>query len=123
MVCDLYHFPFSVSLVEDVLGLVTCTVNQVLVFPTVKPPDLMNLRTTNSIRINPGEKNRSLVFRNPIRLKSSFIFERSSPGREGRRSSHENEVIALLPDLPCRDNEHFHEERIRKSLFGLYHHL
>ena len=29
----------------------------------------------------------------------------------------------LLPDLPCRDNEHFHEERIWKSLFGLYHHL
>jgi len=25
--------------------------------------------------------------------------------------------------LPCRDNEHFHEERIWKSLFRLYHHL
>jgi hypothetical protein len=45
--------------VENVLGFVTCIVNQDLVFPTVKPPDLMNLWTMNPNRAHPPLRARS----------------------------------------------------------------
>jgi hypothetical protein len=41
---------------------------------------------------------------------------------EKGQASVENEVIPLLPYLPGRDNEEFHEEIMMHLRFGFLHH-
>ena len=59
----------------------------------------------------------------PMSLKPSFFTEGALPRDKRRPTPIKDEVISLLPNLPCRNDEELHEKGIMRLSFSLLHHL
>jgi hypothetical protein len=75
-----------------------------------------------SERVEETKENGALVRTKSGRLENCFLEEATFPIMEKGQASVENEVIPLLPYLPGRDNEEFHEEIMMHLRFGFLHH-
>jgi len=56
-------------------------------------------------------------------LKPSFFTEGVLPRDKRRPTPIKDEVVSLLPNLPCRNGEELHEKGILRLSFSLLHHL
>ena len=56
-------------------------------------------------------------------LKPSFFTEGDLPRDKRRPTPIKDEVVSLLPNLPCRNGEELHEKGILRLSFNLLHHL
>jgi hypothetical protein len=56
-------------------------------------------------------------------LKSGFFTEGALPRDKRGPTPIKDEVVSLLPNLPCRNDEEFHEEGVLRLSFSLLHHL
>ena len=59
----------------------------------------------------------------PMSLKPSFFTEGALPRDKRRPTPIKDEVISLLSNLPCRNDEELQEKGIPRLSFSLLHHL
>jgi hypothetical protein len=59
----------------------------------------------------------------PMSLKLSFFAEGALPRGKRGPTPIKDEVVLLLPNFPCRNDEEFHEEEVLRLSFSLLHHL